>query len=647
MRPSRLNGIDGLSETPDWTAEGDQTGAFFGISVATAGDVNGDGYDDVIVGAYRYDNGQTDEGAAFVYHGSATGLSTTPNWMAESDQPALLGLSVGTAGDVNGDGYADAIVGAYGYDNGQIDEGRAFVYHGSASGLSTTPNWTAESEQVYAYFGYSVGTAGDVNGDGYTDVIVGAYSYDNGQTEEGRAFVYEGSPSGLSITPAWIGESDQDLAYFGASVGTAGDVNGDGYADVIVGAPYFDNGQGEEGRAFVYYGSDSGLSTVANWTAESDQAGASFGDSVGTAGDVNSDGYADVIVGGPSYDNDQLNEGRAFVYRGSTSGLSTTPNWTAESDQAAGFGTSVGTVGDVNGDGYGDVIVGAYAYDNGQQDEGRAFVYHGSASELSTTPNWTAEGDQAFAHFSSVGAAGDVNGDGLADAIVGASGYDNGQEAEGAAFVYHGSDLIFADSFETGDFSAWSTTQTDGGDLSVSPAAALVGAFGMQALIDDANPIFVADDTPTAESRYRARFYFDPNSLTMAAGDAHFVFAGFSGSSTPVTALEFRFTGTRYQLRARVRTDATAWANTPWFNLRDRPHFLEFDWRAASGPGANDGGLTLWIDGVQAADLTGVDNDTRRIDRVRWGAVAGLDAGTSGTYYFDEFESRQQTYIGP
>ena len=97
--------------------------------------------------------------------------------------------------------------------------------------------------------------------------------------------------------PAWTGEGNQGGASFGQSVATAGDVNGDGYADVIVGAPYYDNGQADEGAAFVYLGGAAGLSAAAAWTAESDQAGALFGTSVGTAGDVNGDGYADVIVG--------------------------------------------------------------------------------------------------------------------------------------------------------------------------------------------------------------------------------------------------------------------------------------------------------------------------------------------------------------
>jgi len=194
--------IDPLLTTPAWTAEGNQGDAYFGNSVDTAGDVNGDGYSDVIVGAPYYDNGETDEGRAFVYYGSASGLSAASDWTAESNQAySEFGNAIATAGDVNGDGYSDVIVGAPLYDNGETNEGGAYVYYGSASGLSATPNWTAESNQTNAYFGNAVATAGDVNGDGYSDVIVGASRYQNGETAEGGAFVYYGSATGLSASP--------------------------------------------------------------------------------------------------------------------------------------------------------------------------------------------------------------------------------------------------------------------------------------------------------------------------------------------------------------------------------------------------------------------------------------------------------------
>jgi len=430
--------VDPLATSPAWTAESDQAGASLGFSVSSAGDVNGDGYSDVIVGAPYYDNGQTDEGRAYLYLGSASGLSFTPVWTAESDQAsANFGYAVASAGDVNGDGYSDVIIGSNGYN---IQTGKAYLYLGSASGLSSTATWTAESNQANAYFGCSVSSAGDVNGDGYSDVIVGVPLYDNGEVNEGRAYLYLGSAMGLASTAAWTAESDQAGAYLGWSVSSAGDVNGDGYSDVIVGAPNYDNGQTDEGRAYLYLGSATGPASTAAWMAESDQVMANFGFSVSSAGDVNGDGYSDVIVGAPWYDNGQTDEGRAYLYLGSAMGLSTTSSWTAVGEAASNyFGRSVATAGDVNGDGYSDVIVGAPAYSNGQSSEGRAYLYLGSASGLSAAV-WTAESDQASANFGyAVASAGDVNGDGYSDVLVGAPYFDNGEVNEGRAYLYLGS----------------------------------------------------------------------------------------------------------------------------------------------------------------------------------------------------------------
>jgi len=445
--------IDPLITTTEWTAEGNQAGARFGCWVSTAGDVNNDGYDDVIVGAPLYDNGETDEGKVFLYYGSASGLSDTPSWTAESNQAdAQMGESVSTAGDVNNDGYADVIIGVINYTNDDFKEGRAYVYHGSASGLSPTPNWMAEGGQYVAQFGGDVSTAGDVNGDGYDDVIVGSVHWTNPENDEGRAYVFYGSASGLSTTPNWTKESNQIGASFGAhAVASAGDVNGDGYDDVIVGANGYDNDQIDEGMAFVFYGSSSGLSSNADWIAEGNQTNCLFGYSVSTAGDVNNDGFSDVIVGAEYYSNGQAEEGVAFVWFGSASGLGPngTPSnadWTAESNQAgSSFGRPVAMVGDVNGDGYDDVIVGAHRYDNGETDEGVSFVWFGSASGLGPngTPSnadWTAESNQAGAIFGyPVASAGDVNGDGYSDIVIGAQFYDNLETDEGKVWLYYGS----------------------------------------------------------------------------------------------------------------------------------------------------------------------------------------------------------------
>jgi len=386
-----------LTGTVDAQLEADQADAELGVSVAGAGDVNGDGYDDVIVGARFYDAGQTDEGAAFVFLGSASGVASgNPASAAaqlESDQAeAELGVSVAGAGDVNGDGYADVIVGALFYDAGQSFEGAAFVFLGSASGIASGNPASAaaqlEADQAEAELGVSVAGAGDVNGDGYADVIVGAHFYDAGQTNEGAAFVFLGSASGIasgsSATSAAQLESDQANVNLGHRVAGAGDVNGDGYADVIVGARFYEAGQALEGAAFVFLGSASGIASGNPASAaaqlEADQVFANFGVSVAGAGDINGDNYADVIVGARFYDAGQADEGAAFVFLGSASGIgSGNPTSAAAqlvADQAnANLGYSVVGAGDVNGDGNADVIVGARFYDAGQTNEGAAFVF--------------------------------------------------------------------------------------------------------------------------------------------------------------------------------------------------------------------------------------------------------------------------------
>jgi len=436
----------GINTTAAIMMESNQAQAQMGFSVACAGDVNADGFSDIIVGAWLYDNPEINEGVAFVYHGSSTGISGTIATTLEANQSASnFGSSVAGAGDVNGDGYSDVIVGAENYNNGQSEEGVVFVYHGSAGGINNVAVTMAESNQGFSQFGYAVSSAGDVNGDGYSDVIVGAYTFDNAEINEGAAFIYHGSVAGINNIAADTLEPNLVNIQFGVSVACAGDINGDGYSDVIVGAQTYDNTETDEGAAYVYFGSGTGINTIAVAILESNQAGASMGRGVASAGDVNGDGYSDIIAGAPGFDNGESNEGAAFVYHGSSAGLSTTPNSiTADVGQPfSNFGVSVAGAGDVNGDGYGDVIIGAWRYDDGgNTDEGKAFIYHGSTAGLSTTPNSTPDdADQAFAFFAeTVAGAGDVNGDGYSDVIIGADNYDDGgNNNEGRAFVYHGS----------------------------------------------------------------------------------------------------------------------------------------------------------------------------------------------------------------
>jgi len=209
-------------------------------------------------------------------------------------------------------------------------------------------------------------------------------------------------------------------------------------------------------------------------------------------------------------------------------------------------------------------------------------------------------------------------------------------------------DPIFADGFESGDLSGWSSTVTDGGDLSVSASAAYQSNYGLRALINDTSNLIAVDASPVSEPHYRTRFYFNPNLLTMSSGNAHFIFDGMDiAVNATVSRVELIRESGAYKLRAKILNDAYTYLNTSKFTISNGWHVIEIEWQASSAPGANNGFLTLWIDGTLKQTLSNVDNDMHTIGEVRLGATAGLDAGTSGSMYFDKFESRRNTYIGP
>jgi hypothetical protein len=429
----------------DWTADGDTNGEQFGYAVGTAGDVNGDGFADVIIGAPQdYYTYTEPVGAVYVYHGSAGGLSDSlfPDWAVGGDSTqkgSFFGCAVGTAGDVNGDGNDDVIIGARDYkasDKGKF--GAAFVFYGSKNdGLATTPGWSLISDQQDSALGIAVSTAGDVNNDTYDDVIIGASGYPTG----GLAFVFLGATDGLTLTHRLTLTVNQPGAQFGIAVRYAGDVNNDGYADIVIGAPGFDiPGTPDVGAAFVYYGSTDGISTTYS-TLYGNQNGSRFGAAVAGAGDVNNDGHDDIIVGAQYYSQTITNEGAAFVYLGSPTGILTVPQRMLVGNQlAALFGVAVGTAGDVNNDNYDDIVIGAAHYTNDQKDEGAVFVYLGSPSGVSARPVWRGEGDKSETLFGfAVGTAGDVDDDGYMDLIVGAPDYKTQeQNKRGRAFFYLG-----------------------------------------------------------------------------------------------------------------------------------------------------------------------------------------------------------------
>jgi hypothetical protein len=393
---------------PIWSVFG-QHASRYGESVSGVGDVNGDGYDDIVVGAIFFDNDQNDEGGAWLYLGAAAGPDTAADWHVEGNQQnAQLGYAVAGAGDVNQDGFDDLLVGIPGRD-------RVHLYLGSPAGPSVSPSWIATGCCTY---GASVAAAGDINADGFDDVVIGAMN--GGTLGEGIAQVFHGSATGLGPTPAWTGEGNQDFARYGYSVSGAGDVNDDGFDDIVIGATDYDHGEIDEGRVFVYHGSAAGLATAPAWTAEVNQPDTYFGFSVAGAGDVNADGFGDVIAGAIWWSQGVFNDdGLASVYLGSAGGLAAEPVFTTYGLNAE-MGFSVDSAGDLNRDGFDDVVVGAPHYRDPEALEGAALVFLGSPGGPSPTPDWIGQLNLAIAHMAqSVAGAGDVNGDTYDDLIVG------------------------------------------------------------------------------------------------------------------------------------------------------------------------------------------------------------------------------------
>ena len=405
----RSGGAIGQAASPTWEFTVGARSAPVDTSWGTTPDVNGDGYADVLVGAPY-----AGAGTVSVYLGSAAGLSASPQLTLTSPNgtstSAYFGASVASAGDVNGDGYADVIASAAG--------SAAYLYLGGADGLSSSPAVALPAPNAGGDFGLRVESAGDVNGDGYADVIV-----DDNIT--GHVYLYYGSSLGLSSSPALV-LSGGTYSDFGHSIDGAGDVNGDGYGDVIVSVPSLNAGNGQ---VYLYLGSPEGLSSPPAVTI--DCPGANDGGCrMASAGDVNGDGYADMIIGV-----DVLNDavGQAYIYLGSAAGLASSPAVTLvgpETNVGDSFGRWIATAGDVNGDGYADVVVGADAEsdrsvgaDGGlNTPAGWVHVYLGSANGPASSPAVTLTGpDGSGSLFGrSVTGTGDVNGDGYGDLIVGA-----------------------------------------------------------------------------------------------------------------------------------------------------------------------------------------------------------------------------------
>ncbi len=457
--------IDPLIATPSWVVVGTGAGSRFGYSIAGVQDVNGDNFDDVVVGQSRYANGEQNEGRILLYPGSANGLPATASWTYESNQAFIeLGASVDLAKDVNGDGNPDVIAGAAGEANGGLLlAGAAYLFLGTGSGvgLPTTPSSKVFGDAPDTFLGFKVAGVGDVNCDGYDDVVAASSIFGGGN---GRVWVYYGAMAGIGPNPD-VTLSGSSLASFGSSI-TGGNFNGDSNGgnecfDLVVGEPGYDQpSYTNAGRIHVYHGSAAGLPTTATatWFPQENQVRAGL--SVDAGGDTNGDGYDDLVVGAPRRQNMSGQEvGGWFVFEGSASGLNAIPDVDLRTTSVGSeAGHAVAIAEDLNDDGYGDLLIGAPKYSNGQVDEGIMLEFQGSPNGIVTDPAFIDEENIASAEIGwAVGYAGDVNGDGIGDAVGTARNYNG----IGAVFGYLGTRNCYINGFffRNGDVNPGATCQ--------------------------------------------------------------------------------------------------------------------------------------------------------------------------------------------
>jgi len=424
LHPSRNSAVT----SPTWQFTVGERNAPVDSSWGTTLDVNGDGYADIVVGAAGT---STDPFEAYVYLGSATGLTETPAATYIGPPGSGGAVSVTSAGDVNGDGFADLLVSSIDGD---------YVYLGGPSGLASVPSALLTNPRgTSGAFGVPATSLGDVNGDGYADVVVGSIADPSLGAVQVVVYVYVylGSATGLTTTPATTisiplvpqGPFNPDPTGFGfLAFASAGDLNGDGYGDLVVTAGAIGEGY-LGGRTVVYMGGATGLATMPATALTG--LGDVFEQSVGGAGDVNGDGYADLVIGEDVFSaSTGFYATSAEIFLGSAAGLETSASATLSPLTPGDQGPDVLTsAGDVNGDGYADVVFGVSFLAN-------AYVYLGEATGVAATPASTFTGPPESSFAASVASAGDINGDGFADLVIGVPGSST---PGGAAMVYLGS----------------------------------------------------------------------------------------------------------------------------------------------------------------------------------------------------------------
>ena len=449
---------------------GEYSNDWSGYSVAGAGDVNGDGFDDFLIGSTYNDDGGNKAGKVYLFFGKGSGWKMAINcsqanasFIGEFSEDQA-GRTLSGVGDVNGDDLDDFLIGSKLNDDGGDKAGKAYLFFGKNSGWETDMNCSEANASFIGefsgdYCGSSVASAGDVNNDAYDDFLIGSERNSEGGSSAGQTYLFFGKNSGWETdmncseaNASFIGEYSGD--YSARSLTGAGDVNGDDYDDFLIGADDNEEGGSQAGQTYLFLGGESVWSMDTNLS----EADASFigdssensGSSLSSAGDLNNDGYDDFLIGADNNEEGGSNAGKVYLFFGKESDWSMDTNISEAEASFIGqesyenLGVSVAGVDDINSDGYDDILIGG----SGDEEEfvfGKAYLFFGRTLGWNKNHNCsnadvTFIGESYADDFAlALAGVGDVDGNGNNDLLLGAKSNGEGGESAGQSYLFLGS----------------------------------------------------------------------------------------------------------------------------------------------------------------------------------------------------------------